>query len=133
MGATTYGQASAGIRATIEAYARALDDGRPDDIVATFWPDGAIRLPGQDEIRGHEALLTLFSSPRSLGSTRHLMVNVYVSEWIGESASVISDLVAVVRVDETGWRLEPVGRYIDKLSASESGWRFHTRTLEFIE
>ena len=42
----SYADVAEGIRATLAAYAHALDDGRTDDVVATFCPDGAVEIPG---------------------------------------------------------------------------------------
>ena len=35
-----------GVRAAIATYTQALDDGRTDDVVATFCPDGSCEMPG---------------------------------------------------------------------------------------
>ena len=45
-----------GVRAAIAAYTHALDDGRTDDVVATFCPDGVIEIPGMGTHAGHDAL-----------------------------------------------------------------------------
>ena len=54
---TTYAEVAEGIRATIAAYAQALDDGRTDDIIDTFCPDGICEMPGMGTYVGHDALL----------------------------------------------------------------------------
>ena len=53
---TTFGEVVEGIRATIAAYTQALDDGRTDDVVATFCADGGIDIPGLGTFEGTEAL-----------------------------------------------------------------------------
>ena len=58
---TTYAQVVEGIRATIAAYAQALDDGRTDDVVATFCPDGVCEIPGMGTHEGHHALREAYS------------------------------------------------------------------------
>ena len=55
-GETTYAEVVEGVRATIAAYTQALDDGRTDDVVATFCPDGVCDIPGMGTHRGHDAL-----------------------------------------------------------------------------
>ena len=48
---TTYADVAEGVRATIAAYTQALDDGRTDDVVATFCADGVVRHPGHGHPR----------------------------------------------------------------------------------
>ena len=52
MSTTTFADVAEGVRATIAAYTHALDDGRTDDVVATFCPDGVVRHPGHGHPRG---------------------------------------------------------------------------------
>ena len=40
---------------TLAAYTHALDDGRTDDVVATFCPDGSIDIPTAGTFEGHDA------------------------------------------------------------------------------
>ena len=40
--AMTFADVAEGVRATLAAYTHALDDGRTDDVVATFCPDGVV-------------------------------------------------------------------------------------------
>ena len=54
--AMTYADVAEGVRATLAAYTQALDDGRTDDVVATFCPDGACEIPGLGRHQGHDAL-----------------------------------------------------------------------------
>ena len=42
----TFADVAEGVRATIARYTQALDDGRADDVVATYCKDGAFELPG---------------------------------------------------------------------------------------
>src|SRR5690348_9160705 len=53
---TTYADVVAGVVAAIAAYAQALDDGRVDDVVATFCFDGSCDIPGLGAHAGHDAL-----------------------------------------------------------------------------
>ena len=53
---TTYVEVVEGVRATMAAYAQALDDGRTDDVVATFCPDGVCDIPGMGMHEGHNDL-----------------------------------------------------------------------------
>ena len=44
MGELRHADVVEGVRATLAAYVHALDDGRTDDVVATFCPDGAVDI-----------------------------------------------------------------------------------------
>ena len=45
-----------GVRSAIAAYTHALDDGRTDDVVATFCDDGVCDIPGMGRHVGRDAL-----------------------------------------------------------------------------
>ena len=64
---TTYAEVVEGIRATIAAYTQALDDGRTDDVVATFCPDGVCEIPGMGTHEGHDALRTAYAGWKPRG------------------------------------------------------------------
>ena len=51
-----------GVRTAIATYTQALDDGRTDDVVATFCPDGSCAIPGLGTHRGHHALRAAFTA-----------------------------------------------------------------------
>ena len=57
----SYAEVVEGIRATLAAYTHALDDGRTDDIVATFCPDGVVEIPGMGTHAGHDALRAAYT------------------------------------------------------------------------
>src|SRR6185503_13846193 len=82
-----------GVRATIAAYTQALDDGRTDDVVATFCPDGAIELPGMGTHEGHDALRSAYAGWAPQRPQRHLILNTHVTEWDDEQATAVSDMV----------------------------------------
>ena len=60
--ALTYADVAEGVRAAIAAYTLALDDGRTDDIVATFCPDGSVDIPGMGAHEGHDALRDAYAA-----------------------------------------------------------------------
>ena len=53
---TSFADVVAGIGVTIATYTQALDDGRTEDVVATFCPDGSADMPGLGRRAGHDAL-----------------------------------------------------------------------------
>jgi 3-phenylpropionate/cinnamic acid dioxygenase small subunit len=126
----TFADVSQGVRATLAAYAQALDDGRTDDVVATFCPDGAMDMGSRGVLEGHDALRAAFLKWVPTQSQRHLVVNTHVVEWDDQQATAVSDVVFLLREDG-GWAVKLVGRYRDVLHLHEGGWRFHRRTADF--
>src|SRR5262245_13569754 len=124
-----YADAVARIRDTIAAYAQAVDDGRVEDVVATFLPDGTASFPGSEVLRGHDAIRATYGKmPAGMG--RHVVLNTCVTDFDGASATVTSDLLFLVK-REKDWTVKMVGRYTDRLRASGEAWLFASRELVF--
>jgi SnoaL-like domain len=128
---TTYAEVAAGVQAAIAAYTHALDDGRPDDVVATFCADGAIDIPGMGAHLGHDALLAAYSRFTPTTPTRHLVLNTHLTDWRDTEARAVSDVVFIV-MGGSGWKIQLVGRYHDTLHHDDGTWRFHRRVAEFV-
>lgn len=126
----TFADVAEGVRATLAAYTQALDDGRTDEVVATFCPDGSISIPGLGTHEGHDALQAAFSQWTPRRPQRHLVLNTLVTEWSADSATAISDMV-FLSLGDTGWSVQLVGRYHDTLHHDGDRWRFHRRTATF--
>ena len=120
-----------GVRATLAVYAQALDDGRTDDIVATFCPGGSCEIPGLGTHEGHDALRRAFAQWTPKRPQRHVVVNTHVTDWNADEACASSDVIFLLKGKE-GWSVQLVGRYYDVLHQSDGAWRFHRRTAEFI-
>ncbi len=127
----SYADIVEGIRATMAAYAQALDDGRSDDVVDTFCPDGAIEIPGMGTHEGHAALRVAFTKWKPRRPQRHLVVNTHVTDWNENEARADSDVIFILK-GENGWSIELVGRYHDVLHQADGTWRFHRRTAAFV-
>ncbi len=127
----TYADVVEGVRATLAAYTQALDDGRTDDIVATFCPDGACAIPGLGTHEGHDAIRAAFAQYQPVKPQRHLVLNTLVTEWNDHEATAISDVVFILQGD-SGWKIQLVGRYHDTLHDDDGTWRFHHRAAEFV-
>jgi hypothetical protein len=56
--AVTSADVAEGVRAAIATYTQALDDGRTDDVVATFCPDGSCEMPGLGSSRARTLCAT---------------------------------------------------------------------------
>ncbi len=129
---TTFSDVAEGVRATIAAYTQALDDGRTDDVVATFCPDGVCDIPGMGTHTGHDALRAAYSAWKPTRAQRHLVVNTLVTDWNDHEANAISDVIFVL-LGKDGWRIQVVGRYRDLLHCDDGTWRFHRRSAEFVQ
>ncbi len=125
-----YADVVEGVRATLAAYAHALDDGRTEDVVATFTADGTADLPGFGVHIGTDALRAAYAKWVPRMPQRHLVVNTHVGEWSNDAATAVSDLVFLLKRDDA-WGVEPVGRYHDELRRIDGEWRFHHRRGEF--
>ena len=128
---TTYAEVVEGVRATIAAYTQALDDGRTDDVVATFCPDGVTEIPGMGTHVGHDALREAYAGWKPRRPQRHLVVNTLVTDWNDHEATAISDVIFILQ-GESGWAIQLVGRYQDALHYDDGTWRFHRRAGTFV-
>jgi hypothetical protein len=120
-----------GVRSAIAVYTQALDDGRTDDVVATFCPEGSVEIPGLGSHSGHKALHDAFSEWAPTRPQRHLVLNTVVAEWSDTEATAISDVVFLL-LGDSGWSIQLVGRYRDKLHNDGGTWRFHHRAATFV-
>ena len=150
--ASTYADVVEGVRATIAAYTHALDDGRTDDVVATFCADGGCDIPGLGTYEGHDALRAAYAKWTPRQPQRHLVLNTLITEWTPEEAHATSDVVFLLRGEtdwddheatavsdvvfllqgDAGWAVEVVGRYEDTLHRADGTWRFHRRAATFV-
>jgi 3-phenylpropionate/cinnamic acid dioxygenase small subunit len=128
---TRYADVVAGVLAAIAAYAQALDDGRVDDVVATFCADGSCDIPGLGAHAGRDALREAFEKVKPRIPQRHVVVNTNVTEWDEHNAKATSDLVFLLK-GESGWAVQLVGRYHDTLRNDDGTWRFARRVAEFV-
>ena len=121
----------AGVGNTMAAYTQALDDGRTEDIVATFCPDGFCDMPGLGRHDGHDALRAAYDTWKPRKPQRHLITNTLVTGWDEQEARVSSDVV-FLRQSDRGWVVGVVGRYEDVLHRDGDTWRFHSRVATFV-
>lgn len=130
MTAMSFAEVVEGVRATIAAYTHALDDGRTDDVVATYCADGVFEMPGIGTFTGHDALRAAYEGWKPRRPQRHLVVNTLVTEWDDHEATALSDVV-LVHEGSSGWRVQFVARYRDVLHRTDGDgtWRFHRRTV----
>jgi hypothetical protein len=127
----SYAEVAEGVKRTIAAYTQALDDGRTDDVVATFCLDGRCDIPGLGRHEGHDELRQAYDRVAPRRPQRHLVLNTLLTDWNEQEVTAISDVVFLFRAD-AGWSVGLVGRYTDTLHALDGGWLFHSRAAEFI-
>ena len=130
----TYADVVEGVRATLAAYTHALDDGRTDDVVATFWPDGAFEAPGLGPYEGHDALRAAYGELGSRGGPSATSWSTPTStHWDDHEATATSDVIFLL-LGDGGWAVQLVGRYRDHLRYDQDGgaWRFHRRMAQFV-
>jgi SnoaL-like domain len=127
---TTFADVAEGVRAAIAAYTLALDDGRTDEVVATFCADGVVDIPGLGTHVGHDALREAFGRIEPRQPQRHLVLNTLVTDWNDHEANATSDVVFLLKGD-SGWAVQLVGRYQDTLHHDDGTWRFHRREATF--
>ena len=131
MSTLTFADVAEGVRAAIAAYTQALDDGRTDDVVATFCPDGVCDIPGMGTHAGRDALREAYTRWQPRRPQRHLVVNTLVTEWSDHEARATSDVIFMLQGD-AGWAVQVVGRYDDTLHRDGDAWRFHRRAATFV-
>ena len=126
----TFAEVSEGVRRTLAAYVQALDDGRTDDVVATFCADGAIDMGELGSFAGHDDLRAAYARWVPRAPQRHLVLNTHITEWDDDEAEVISDVV-FLHAREGAWKVQLVGRYHDVLRHEHGTWRIHRRRAAF--
>ena len=127
----TFADVAEGVRAIIAVYTQALDDGRTDDVVATYCADGGCDIPGMGVHEGHDALRAAYSKWKPRRPQRHLVANTVLTDWNDDEATAVSDVVFLLKGD-AGWAVQVVGRYHDTLHRDGTTWRFHRRTATFV-
>jgi uncharacterized protein (TIGR02246 family) len=116
----------------VNAYARGVDENRPDAVADLFTEDCIVKYtPRMDEVHGREALAKFLT--RALAAFRatshhcsnisiafndadHATATVYLYAWHG----YLDD-----RADFHLW-----GRYLDRLTRTAQGWRIAERRIE---
>jgi ketosteroid isomerase-like protein len=127
---TTFAEVAEGVRAAIAAYTQALDDGRTDDVIATFTPDAVCDLGAMGTFEGRDALRAAYAGWAPRAPQRHLVLNTLVTGWSSDAAEATSDVVFIA-AGEAGWSIRLVGRYRDTLHRDGGTWRFHRRVATF--
>jgi hypothetical protein len=128
----TLADVAAGVGNSMAAYTQALDDGRTEDIVAAFCPDGSCDMPGLGRHVGHDALRAAYDRFKPRKPQRHLIANTFITAWDEHEARASSDVVFLVQT-ERGWVVGVVGRYEDVLHLDGGTWRFHSRVATFVK
>ena len=126
---TTFAEVAEGVRATIARYTHALDDGRTDDVVATYCADGVFELPGTRHLRGPRRPARDVRRRGSRGcpsatSSQHPRRPSGATTRPPRPATSSSSS----RARTAAGRSQFVARYLDVLHHDDGTWRFHRRT-----
>lgn len=122
----TYADVFAGVMTAIATYNHAVDDGRTDDVVATYCADGSCDIPGLGAHEGHDALRAGYTLVEPRVPQRHLVSGTHVTGWSNEKATAVSDFAFLIKRDGA-WMVMLTGRYTDELCRDGDVWRFHRR------
>jgi SnoaL-like protein len=110
-------------------YNLAVDDARPDDLVALFTADATLTIApaGTDQRRysGRDEIRTIGERPP--GQFVHVTTGDVVTIE-GERARHVCSLIVLRPLPEGGTALVNQGRYHSKLVRTGEGWRFTSRT-----
>ena len=127
----TFADVAAGVGDAIARYAQALDDGRTDDVVATFCSDGVVDMIGLGHCEGHTELREAYARVVPQRPQRHMITNTVITGWSDNEATAVSDLV-FVRLGDAGWAVQLVGRYDDTFHCHDGVWTVHRRTMSVV-
>jgi uncharacterized protein (TIGR02246 family) len=127
----SYAEVAEGVRAALATYTQALDDGRTNDVVATFCPDAVCEIPGMGTHTGHDALRQAYTKWAPRRPQRHLVLNTVIQTWSDDEATAVSDVIFIL-LGDSGWEIKLVGRYNDVLHRNDAVWRFHRRAATFV-
>ncbi|MGW7542294.1 nuclear transport factor 2 family protein [Streptomyces sp. NPDC054770] len=130
-----FAEVSAGVRATVAAHAQAQDEGRTEDMVALYLPDGVVEIPGFEPLVGADAIREAFSRPGWRPDPDrpqcHLVGNTLLTEWDERTAKATSDVVMLVRAG-SAWSVAVVARYHDTFEESAGRWLLRRRVDEYV-
>ena len=127
---TTYAEVVEHIRAAIAAHAHAQDDGRTDDLVALYCPDGVVEVPDAGTYEGRDAIRDTFARWNPKLPQRHVISNTLVTDWNEHEAKAVSDVVFIQK-GESGWVVQVVARYHDTFEKTGGVWLFRRRTSRY--
>ncbi|RYE37413.1 MAG: nuclear transport factor 2 family protein [Hyphomicrobiales bacterium] len=128
---STEAEAAAGVRGAIAAYAHALDDGRTEDLVALFCPDGTSDIAGVGTFVGRDAIRATYSNMVPTQPQRHMVANTVVTSSSEDVATASSDFAFFQR-GAAGWSTLVVGRYQDTLHRRDGDWLFYERLTSYV-
>jgi ketosteroid isomerase-like protein len=132
MDETNAWRVKAAIAELITRYAALNDAGDWDGVAALYTDDGRMSRPTapDDFIAGRAAILAAFRA-RPLRATRHIVANVLVTLDSETEARASSQILLFTGISDGGGPL--VGTYRDRLTRTNSGWRFVERrgSLDF--
>ncbi len=131
MSESTQAWVAAGVRNAIGVATQAQDAGQADEIVALYTSDGVLEVPGMEPIAGHDALREAFKQWTPALPQKHLVANTVITSWSETEATAVSD-TAFFQRGESGWAVQVVGRYEDRLVHRDGAWLFQRRKTTYV-
>lgn len=119
------------LRRLTHEYARAVDSGRLDDLVALWTEDAVWDVTAFDmaPVQGVDAIRAFFAALVENTTHRCHLASNHVIDVDGDRASARVYLHAFV-VTADGSRDESLGYYDDEYVRTADGWRFQRRTVQ---
>lgn len=111
-------------------YNKCWDDGRLDDWVATFTPDGVFELGGAPDTVGLEALHAMITAMTSVGFVHMTLdhrIEVGGDQAVQHCTVLLGRRSAGREPGSSQW--VTTGRYTDGLRRTPDGWRFTRRVF----
>jgi uncharacterized protein (TIGR02246 family) len=119
------------IRELVAAYAHAADSGRFDEVAGLFTADGVLETPDHVEHRGREAIRAFLGGTgqalaraTTVPIIRHHLSNLSVAVTGPDDATGAAYFFVVTERGPDHW-----GRYRDRYTRDEEGWRFAHRRV----
>lgn len=121
------------IRDVLHAYCRAVDDNRPDDVVALFTPECTYDYGGDlgtFSTRDYAYKFFRSGTDKIYKRSAHYLSNVEIAFTGPDSAESISYVNAWHEFHEDIDNAWFFGRYIDQLLRTDAGWRIGARRVD---
>jgi len=132
MSTTTEAQVAVRVQSTLAAYAKALDEGRTDDVVALFHPSGSLEIAGMGTFQGRDAIREVYAGLVPALPQVHLVANTVVTSWTENEVTAVSNFTFLQR-GESGWVVPVTGRYDDVFRKDDDHtWRIFSKATTYV-
>jgi uncharacterized protein (TIGR02246 family) len=125
------------LRALVERYARAVDDGDGPSLASVFTPDGHLvvydgatsqPIPGSREFKGRDQLAQIPDATKALAPTTMHFIGNHVVDFDGDTARGVTYCTANHLLAD-GSNLALMIRYLDEYSRADGEWLIADRRV----